>query len=286
MANNEQRGDGAMAAGEKALKAFSIFGKKYDEAIEHFTKAANLFKMAKEWKKAGDAFKRIADIHAAIKNSGYEVANALTEASKCYQKTDAQEAIKSLLLAIQIFLEEGKFSIAARHEKTIAEMYENEGDIQNAMEHYEKAGDLNDSENAVAAGNQCKLKVAHYAAQLEQYAKAIEIFEKVASASLENNLLKWSAKEYFMKAGICHLCLDDIVSAKRAIQKYKDLDINFSTQRECVFLEKMIEAYEKYDVDAFTNAIREFDNITKLDSWKTNLLLRVKNNINKEEDLL
>ena len=111
-------------------------------------------------------------------------------------------------MAIQFYLEEGKFSIAARHQKSVAEMYENEGDIQNAMEQYEKAAELHDSENATAASNQCKLKVAQYAAQLEQYSKAIEIYERVASASLENNLLKWSAKDYFLRAGICQLCLD------------------------------------------------------------------------------
>lgn len=50
MSNNEQRGDDEMNQGEKKLKAFSFFGKKYDEAIDHFTKAANLYKMAKECK--------------------------------------------------------------------------------------------------------------------------------------------------------------------------------------------------------------------------------------------
>ena len=77
-----------------------------------------------------------------------------------------------------------------------------------------------------------------------------------------------------------------MVSAKRALQKYKDMDINFSTQRECTFLEKMTDAYEKNDADAFTNAVREFDNIIKLDAWKTNLLLKIKNHMNKEEDFL
>lgn len=50
------------------------------------------------------------------------------------------------------------------------------------------------------------MKVAALAAQLGDYALAIEKFESVAAASLDNNLTKWSVREYFLKAGICHLC--------------------------------------------------------------------------------
>ena len=54
--------------------------------------------------------------------------------------------------------------------------------------------------------NKCLLKVAHFAAQLEQYDVAIEKLETVATASVDNPLTKWSLKEYFLKAGLCHLC--------------------------------------------------------------------------------
>lgn len=54
--------------------------------------------------------------------------------------------------------------------------------------------------------NKCLLKVAHFAAQLEQYDKAIENLESVATSSIDNSLTKWSIKEYFLKAGLCHLC--------------------------------------------------------------------------------
>lgn len=54
--------------------------------------------------------------------------------------------------------------------------------------------------------NKCLLKVAYLAAQLEKYELAIEKFEEVATASVDNQLTKWSLKEYFLKAGLCHLC--------------------------------------------------------------------------------
>ena len=56
--------------------------------------------------------------------------------------------------------------------------------------------------------NKCFLKVAQIAADLDMYDVAIEKFERVASAAVDDNLLKWSLKEYFLKAGLCHLCTD------------------------------------------------------------------------------
>lgn len=285
MQGSEKRAEEAEAKAAKTLKGFRLFGNKYEDAVELYKQAANLYKMSKNWDKAGQCWKSASDCFAALK-SGYECANALVEASKCFKKTNAQESIKCLIFATEYFLEQGKFSIAARHQKSVAEMYEEQEDTENAVEQYKKAADLYDGEGQMSASNKCKLKVAFYCAQLEKYKEAIEIYEEVAEASLGNNLLKWSAKDYFLRAGICHLCLDDIVSAKRALQKYKDLDVNFGTQRECRLLEQVMDAYEKYDVEAFTEAIREYDSITKLDSWKTNLLLRIKNNINTEEELM
>ena len=49
-------------------------------------------------------------------------------------------------------------------------------------------------------------QVAQFAAELERYSEAIEIYEGVARASVDNNLLKYSAKGYLLNAGICQLC--------------------------------------------------------------------------------
>jgi hypothetical protein len=45
---------------------------------------------------------------------------------------------------------------------------------------------------------------------LKQYAKAIELYEKVASNSY-NDLAKWSVKEYFFKSLLACLATDQAV---------------------------------------------------------------------------
>lgn len=49
------------------------------------------------------------------------------------------------------------------------------------------------------------LKVADLSALEAEYYKAIEHYERIGRSSVNNTLMKWSVKDYFFKAGICHL---------------------------------------------------------------------------------
>jgi alpha-soluble NSF attachment protein len=117
------------------------------------------------------------------------------------------ESLDALHKAVQILSEKGRFQSAANNQKIIAEMYEVDlEDFEKAMHAYEQAADWYLGEDSNAQSSACQLKAAALAAQLEQYGKAVEKFESVAAASLDNNLTKWSVRDYLLKAGICLLC--------------------------------------------------------------------------------
>lgn len=73
------------------------------------------------------------------------------------------------------------------------------------MEAYEVAAGWFEGDNAETLANKLYLKVADLAALEGDYYKSVENYEKVARSSVSNNLMKWSVKDYFLKAGICHL---------------------------------------------------------------------------------
>jgi tetratricopeptide (TPR) repeat protein len=50
----------------------------------------------------------------------------------------------------------------------IADIYEKEENVEKAMEYYDKAAELYSGEGTDSTANQCKIKVAQFAAQLEQ----------------------------------------------------------------------------------------------------------------------
>lgn len=67
--------------------------------------------------------------------------------------------------------------------------------------------------------------------------------------------------------------------------KYTSLDTTFASTREAKFINILTDAIEAGDVEMFTGAVFEFDQVTKLDNWKTNILLKVKRGIQDEPGL-
>ncbi|KAJ7990136.1 hypothetical protein DPEC_G00297200 [Dallia pectoralis] len=285
----EKEASALIADAEKKLKSSqsflgALFGgsSKMEEACDMYARAANMYKMAKNWSAAGNAFCQAARLHLQMQ-SKHDAATNFIDAGNAFKKADPQEAINCLNRAIEIYTDMGRFTIAAKHHISIAEIYETEMvDIDKAIAHYEQAADYYKGEESTSSANKCLLKVAIYAAQLEQYPKAIEIYEQVGTNAMDSTLLKYSAKDYFFKASLCHFCVDGL-NAKLALQKYEEMFPAFSDSRECKLVKKLLDAYEEQNVDSYTDAVKEYDTISRLDQWLTTMLLRIKKSIQDDE---
>uniref|UniRef100_A0A8C2RMH3 NSF attachment protein alpha n=1 Tax=Capra hircus TaxID=9925 RepID=A0A8C2RMH3_CAPHI len=104
-----------------------LFGgsSKIEEACEIYARAANMFKMAKNWSAAGSAFCQAAQLHLQLQ-SKHDAATCFVDAGNAFKKADPQEAINCLMRAIEIYTDMGRFTIAAKHHISIAEIYETE----------------------------------------------------------------------------------------------------------------------------------------------------------------
>ena len=71
----------------------------------------------------------------------------------------------------------------------------------------------------------------------------------------------------------------DLVATNRALESYREVDPTFSSQREHQLLVDLVQPIEQGDQEAFADKLFQYDQLSKLDKWKTTLLLRVKNNI-------
>jgi len=272
---------------EKKMKGFSLFSgsSKFEEAAELYTKSANLFKTCKKWDQAGEAYVKAAECSLKLQ-SLHESATNYVSASGCFKKTNIPRSISCLKQAVEFYTDEGRFSVAAKHQKEIAELCESENDLDNAISNFQLAADFYDGEGSSSAANQCLLKVASLSAVLGRFDKAIELYEKVAVSSLDNNLLKWGVKDHFLHAGLCHLASGDLVGLHQALKKYEDIDVTFASQREYKLLNDLLIACENMDLEAFTLATKDYDSISKLDSWKISILLKIKTLIIDENTLV
>ena len=265
--SNEQKANQLVTEAESKLRGASsgffgfLFGgsNKEDEGLEMLGRAANLYKMAKNWGKAGNTFTKIASHHAK-KGSKHDAATSFVEAANCYKKTDPKEASESLLKAIDIYTDMGRFTIAAKHHQTVAELFEdNVANLETVIQHYQIAADYYKGEESTSSANKCLVKVAEYSATLEKYEKAIQIYEQVqflsnfrilrfylknlfqiATDCIQSNLLKYSAKDYFFKGLLCHLCVDSL-NASHALSRYEDQYPAFSDSREAKLIRSLCQ---------------------------------------------
>ncbi|KAJ3353843.1 hypothetical protein HDU83_006335 [Entophlyctis luteolus] len=234
---------------------FGLGGPKLDDAADLYQRAGNSFKLNKLWKESGDAYQSQANVLLRLGEKD-EAATAFINASKSYKKSSALESITALESAVKLLIEKGRFSSAASNQKQVAEMFETDvGDVARARDAYEKAAEWYQGEESNAQADGCFIKAATLAAQLEDFESAVGIFEDVASRAVDGKLTKWSVKEYLFKAGICLLNI-----------------------------RKLTDAVESGNVEDFTNSVVEYDRISKLDAWKTSLLLRVKKTIGEEDE--
>ena len=265
--------------GDRKLLSLGWFSNKYEDAAELYERGANQFKLGKLWKDAGETYTKLAEVNIKLE-SKHDAASAWVEAAKAYQKCDGEKekkkTIKCLEQAVSLYTDMGRLGMAARQLREIAETLEKEESHQASMMFYEQAADLFYTDHSTAESNKCMLKVAQFAAEAGNYSKAVGIYENVARASVDNNLLRFSAKGYLLLACLCQMCYIDPLAVSEKVDQYKDIDFNFDGSREAKLVEGCIDAMVEGDPDAFTAAVAEFDSLTRLDGFKTEMLLRAK----------
>lgn len=272
--------------GEKSLKKFSLFStQKYEDAVELFGNAATQYKIAKKPKESGDNFRRAGELSEQLKNM-HEACQHYVNAGKAYRTVDPAETTRVFNIAIKMHLENNRFATAAKLYKELGDVAVEDSDFHKAIEHFGNAADCYMTENQTTTANQCKLKIAQLCAQVEDYQRAIQLYEEIALSSLDNNLLKWSVKDYYFKALLCQMALDaksqDFEASDQALGKYQDLDPSFENSRECKLVASLLEACKDMDLDKFSDLTYDFDRISKLDEWKTSILFQVKSGLRNE----
>ena len=139
-----------------------------------------------------------------------------------------------------------------------------------------------ESEDSAANATSCWVKVAALSAELEDYKKAIEIYERISNKALEGSSAgRWGVKDYLFKSLLCQLVLaakkNDMEPVEKAVEKYKDMLPQLDGTREVKLIEDLAAAFKEDDMDLYSDTVFKYDEIYKLDNWTAKVLLDVKN---------
>ncbi|KAI9869494.1 MAG: hypothetical protein M1813_000283 [Trichoglossum hirsutum] len=284
----------AEKAAQSAKGGWGFFGpgeEKWEKAVELFKQAAAAFRKADQGKEAGQAFERAASLQRINLKEPDDAANTLLDAFKCYRMSDPADAARVLKEAINHHETKSNFRRAASLLENLGELYEKElGDNRGAIEAYQRGAKYFKDDLAEALANKLYLKTADLLGLEGDYLKAVETYDVVSKSSLKNNLMMWSVKEYFLKSGISLLAAFvlapkervDLFYIQRSLQEYCDLDHSFASTREYQLLVDLTKAVEDGDQEDFADKLYKYDLLSKLDKWKTTLLLRVKNGMEEK----
>eukprot|EP00055_Hartaetosiga_balthica_P003280 m.7238 g.7238 ORF g.7238 m.7238 type:complete len:293 (+) comp2736_c0_seq1:60-938(+) len=276
-------------AEKKANSGGGFFGmfsdptRKAEEAAEMFKNGAIQFKIAKDFQQSGNAYIKGAEQYMKAEQP-HEAAALYNDAATALKKISNEESMNCMELAASTYMDMGRFSMAARQYKNMAELNEQTDNRDGAIDCYQKSIDAYEAEDSESQANKLKAKLGELKALNELFDEAYELFEEVGNKMVDNKLLVYGAKEYFLKAGICRLASGDEIAAKRAAQGYSSGYPQFDDTREQRLLFALIEAREEEDEEAFTRALQEYDEIQKLSTWHTNILLKIKKSFEGNDD--
>jgi alpha-soluble NSF attachment protein len=223
----------------------------------------------------------------------------------CLKKVNAVDAVQAYEAAITLLTDAGRLTQAAKLCKECAELFENSADemagsttdssstaattttANMAIQFYEQAAELYDMEDSKSSANACRAKVAELAsAALDppDLLKASRLYNTLGLSCLDSNLLKFNAKGYFLQAILCQLANGgDVVGAEQALQRYEGVDYTFAESREGKFARQLVDCVERLDAESLATACFEYDRISKLDPWKTSMLVKVKRSIQEND---
>jgi alpha-soluble NSF attachment protein len=273
-----------LAEGKTKSGFMSLFtgGPKYDEAAELYSKAGVQFKMARDWQQAADAFVQSAFASCKAGSPNEEAVNYL-EAARCLKNLSQEQAQGWYEKAVKMYSDAGRFSQAGKILKEVGEAYESFGSMDKALIFYTKAVDVFElDEHSKTQVTSCILKKAEIMSVVavegatvdeEKLVQAAKLFETEGQKATMNPMLAFGAREHFLKAGLCLLALGDTVSIKVGVARFHDKDPKLETSREGGLLRGLSEAFAEGDVDAFRDKLDEYDSVSRLDGWKTKLLL-------------
>jgi alpha-soluble NSF attachment protein len=288
------KGQEYQAEAGRALTKKSWFASARDrnveDAAELYLQAANAYKVGGLNQEAGDVYNVAGELYRDKLKQANEAAKCFTQAGSCYKKSNPVDAVSSYQSAVSLLTDAGRLTQAAQLCKECAELYESEevaeaggkSNVVAAIEAYEQAGELFGMEDSKSQASQCRAKVAELcSAALDppDLLRAAGLYDELGRACLDSNLLKYNAKSYFLQAILCHLANGDAIGAEQALGRYEGVDYTFAESREGKFCRQLVECVEGYDAEAFATACYEFDRISKLDPWKTSMLVKVKRSI-------
>lgn len=264
---------------QSIVKIFT--GLRLDESAEIFVRSGNLYKAESQIENAMKSYDRAVDCYMKL-HDNFNAANVKEMMAKIMARTQPEIAAEILCDASKLIIGES-LSKAANYLRQAAELYDKNCNNEMALQCYNKTLEYCDIENIPNQTRKILTRVAEIYAEAEKYDDAIHTYDRLIKECAENNLLRFSIKDYCHMALLCIACKNDVIGVEKKLMEYCQLDTAFENSYYYKFINDILAAWNDNDLDKFTQIVFEFDNLHKLERLSVTLLLRIKKCITVEQ---
>jgi alpha-soluble NSF attachment protein len=170
---------------------------------------------------------------------------------------DVSQAVPPLKRAAELHMSLGEWTMASQTLEKIAELYEQMNDLDNMMKCLKEAHRFLKQEGQKAGANRIQKKMAETLALQHQFMRAQQEYEEMADKTKDDPLLKYGAKDFWLRATMCALCIDS-ENANTALTRYlNDNPLLEERTLEVKLLRQLIAAVEEQNKELFLKHIED-----------------------------
>ncbi|CAF0789407.1 unnamed protein product [Adineta steineri] len=222
-----------------------------DDARALYVQAGNAGKAESDYPTSVEAYKRALD----LSGEDFEKAQMYEAIASSYKMFDVPQAIPPLTRAAEMHMSQGKWTMASQTLEKIAELYEQLNDLDNMMKCLKEAHRFLKQEGQKAGANRVQKKMAEILALQHEYIRAQQEYEEMGDRTKDDNLLKYGAKDFWLRATMCALCID-VENANTALNRYTSDNPLFEERTlEVKLLRQLISAVEEQNKELFLKHI-------------------------------
>lgn len=204
LAAHRRKAKNYVAKGLKAVlqKTLSNFQQlKFETAAQLYYQASLSFRLASNWRDAGDSLAMCAFLHHTRLKLRMEAGALYTEAAEIFLKIDKADAIKNFLSAVSIYCDIGMFDVAGILQRRIAVIHASHRHWEEAADAYHKASDflVSNSEQS----DYCLEKCAECLIEDERFGEASEIYLILAESCAMTNLRYFNTRQKLLRSLLC-----------------------------------------------------------------------------------
>ena len=262
---------------------------KYEAAAEMYTKAAMQYKLSHDWIRGALAHESAAKIYQENLSDDLSTCTAWQNAARAYRCIVPAEAVRCHVLAARLHMEHGRFRAAATHWSECALAQEKQGLLSDALVSYTQSAHCFEADNGGSRlrAAEVRIKIASIYMSTKAYGKAARIYENLARDEEEEGGVgsRFRIATFRFEALLCRMA-DGAAAAFIAEQLELAIHASqhFEGSRQHTLVQRLFDATNERDPDAFTLAIAEYNAISPLDSFHITMLLDMKLAIERDDD--